>query len=74
MERVHCYAVEVTPAAIDANGHANNIEFVRWMQEAAVSHADGGDPGSGPGPEGSSVVPAADLEGSTQPADDGDRT
>ena len=40
MERVHCYAVEVTPAAIDANGHANNIEFVRWMQEAAVSHAD----------------------------------
>ena len=40
MERVHSYSVLVTLAAIDANGHANNIEFVRWMQEAAVSHAD----------------------------------
>jgi len=50
-----------------------SLELVR-STPAAVSHADGGDPGSGPGPEGSSVVPAADLEGSTQPADDGDRT
>ena len=40
MERIHTYSVEVAPASIDANGHANNIEFVRWMQEAAVSHAD----------------------------------
>ena len=40
MEPIHTYLVEVAPAAIDANGHANNIEFVRWMQEAAVSHAD----------------------------------
>ena len=27
-------------SAIDANGHVNNVEFVRWMQEAAVAHAD----------------------------------
>lgn len=27
-------------AAIDANGHVNNVEYVRWMQEAAISHAD----------------------------------
>lgn len=36
----HVYAVNVGPSAIDANGHANNVEFIRWMQEAAVSHAD----------------------------------
>src|SRR5580704_10792210 len=36
----HCHEIEVTPSSIDANGHANNIEFVRWMQEAAIAHAD----------------------------------
>jgi acyl-CoA thioester hydrolase len=39
MEQIHVYEVDVTAAAIDANGHANNVEFVRWMQEAAISHA-----------------------------------
>ena len=34
------YEFDVPPAAIDANGHANNVEFVRWMQDAAVAHAD----------------------------------
>jgi acyl-CoA thioester hydrolase len=34
------YTLTVPPAAIDANGHANNVEFVRWMQEAAVAHSD----------------------------------
>ena len=37
---VHEYDLLVAPDAIDANGHANNVEFVRWMQEAAVHHAD----------------------------------
>jgi len=37
---VHSYDVEIGPASIDANGHVNNVEFVRWMQDAAVSHAD----------------------------------
>ncbi|HEY2588702.1 MAG TPA: acyl-CoA thioesterase [Tepidisphaeraceae bacterium] len=37
---IHVYSIEVTASAIDANGHANNVEFVRWMQEAAVAHAD----------------------------------
>jgi acyl-CoA thioester hydrolase len=36
----HVYVLDVGASAIDANGHANNVEFVRWMQEAAVSHAD----------------------------------
>ena len=39
-ERVYEYDIEVGPSAIDANGHVNNVEFVRWMQEAAVRHAD----------------------------------
>lgn len=37
---VFVHVVDVTASAIDANGHANNVEFVRWMQEAAVAHAD----------------------------------
>ena len=40
MPAVHNYSVTVTAESIDANGHASNIEFVRWMQEAAVAHAD----------------------------------
>src|SRR3954451_138381 len=34
------FEVTVAASAIDANGHANNVEYVRWMQEAAVAHAD----------------------------------
>src|SRR5438270_10283836 len=34
------YEIAVPAAAIDGNGHVNNVEFVRWMQEAAVRHAD----------------------------------
>jgi acyl-CoA thioester hydrolase len=34
------YTLTVPESAIDANGHANNVEFVRWMQEAAIAHAD----------------------------------
>lgn len=29
---------EVNPADIDANGHANNVAYVRWIQDAAVAH------------------------------------
>jgi acyl-CoA thioester hydrolase len=36
----HVYEVEVSGAAIDGNGHANNVEYLRWMQEAAWSHSD----------------------------------
>jgi hypothetical protein len=34
------YDLIIGPDAIDANGHANNVEFVRWMQEAAIAHSD----------------------------------
>ena len=40
MEGVHEYDIEVDPSLIDANGHVNNVEYVRWMQDAAVRHAD----------------------------------
>ncbi|HET6246306.1 MAG TPA: acyl-CoA thioesterase [Tepidisphaeraceae bacterium] len=40
MPPIYDYAIEVSPSAIDANGHVNNVEFVRWMQEAAIAHAD----------------------------------
>jgi acyl-CoA thioester hydrolase len=40
MPEAYVYPIEVAASAIDANGHANNVEFVRWMQEAAVSHSD----------------------------------
>src|SRR6476659_1933676 len=39
-DRVYEYDIEVGASAIDANGHVNNVEFVRWMQSAAVAHAD----------------------------------
>lgn len=37
---LHRYALSVPETAIDANGHVNNVEYIRWMQEAAISHAD----------------------------------
>jgi acyl-CoA thioester hydrolase len=36
----HVYRIEVSASAIDANGHANNVEYLRWMQDAAWSHSD----------------------------------
>jgi acyl-CoA thioester hydrolase len=40
MPGVFLHHFTVPPAAIDANGHANNAEYVRWMQEAATAHSD----------------------------------
>jgi acyl-CoA thioester hydrolase len=40
MGKAYEFEFDVPDAAIDANGHANNVEFVRWMQDAAVAHAD----------------------------------
>jgi acyl-CoA thioester hydrolase len=37
-----CYTtdIHVTADAIDGNGHVNNAEFVRWMNDVAVAHAE----------------------------------
>jgi acyl-CoA thioester hydrolase len=29
----------VPVAAIDVNGHVNNVQYVQWMQEAAMAHS-----------------------------------
>src|SRR5258706_1671840 len=38
--QAYTYEFDVPPSAIDANGHVNNVEFVRWMQDIAIAHAD----------------------------------
>ena len=30
----------VLPASVDENGHVNNVEYVKWMQDVAVMHSD----------------------------------
>lgn len=29
----------VPPTVIDVNGHVNNVQYVHWMQEAAMTHS-----------------------------------
>jgi acyl-CoA thioester hydrolase len=37
---VYRHSIVISQDAIDANGHANNVQYLRWMQDAAVGHAD----------------------------------
>ena len=30
--------ITVGPGALDQNGHVNNVQYVKWMQEIAVEH------------------------------------
>lgn len=39
MPAIFEYHVTVTDAEIDEQGHVNNVEYIRWMQEAAVAHS-----------------------------------
>ena len=34
----HDYAVGIDPADIDLMGHVNNASYLKWVQEAVVSH------------------------------------
>ena len=40
MPQVYQYKLTVPDHAVDINGHVNNIEYLRWMQDAAVLHSD----------------------------------
>lgn len=40
MPQIYQYALTVPENAVDVNGHVNNIEYLRWMQDAAVLHSD----------------------------------
>lgn len=37
---IYRYDITVPASAIDENGHLNNVEYVRWMQTAAIAHAN----------------------------------
>jgi hypothetical protein len=39
MPAIYEYQLTVPEAAIDGQGHVNNLEYVRWMQEAAIAHS-----------------------------------
>ena len=39
MVAVYRFRHTIAPGEIDQLGHAGNIHYVRWMQEAAVAHA-----------------------------------
>jgi len=39
MPRIYRLSLRVTDEAVDAHGHASNLEYLRWMQEAAVQHS-----------------------------------
>lgn len=39
MLKIYCYEFTVPAEAEDFNGHVNNVEYLRWMQDAAVQHS-----------------------------------
>jgi acyl-CoA thioester hydrolase len=39
MPRILIHSFTVPKAAIDVNGHVNNIEYMRWMQDVATRHS-----------------------------------
>jgi acyl-CoA thioester hydrolase len=40
MIRIFRHEFEVPESALDRNGHVNNVQYVQWMQDVAVMHAD----------------------------------
>lgn len=40
MSGIYKYELTVPRDALDENGHVNNVHYLRWMQDAAVSHSD----------------------------------
>jgi acyl-CoA thioester hydrolase len=39
MPRIHIRELTVPETAMDVNRHVNNLEYLRWMQDAAVEHS-----------------------------------
>jgi acyl-CoA thioester hydrolase len=39
MRNVHEHRFSVPREVVDTNGHVNNVQYVQWMQEAAVRHS-----------------------------------
>ena len=40
MQKIYRYEFTVPVAAEDQNGHVNNVEYLRWMQDAAMKHSE----------------------------------
>jgi acyl-CoA thioester hydrolase len=40
MSQVYPYRLTVPHDAVDVNNHVNNVEYLRWMQTAALLHSD----------------------------------
>jgi acyl-CoA thioester hydrolase len=40
MAQIYRHEFVVPEDALDENGHVNNVEYLRWMLDAAVLHAD----------------------------------
>jgi acyl-CoA thioester hydrolase len=39
MPAIYEHRLTVPAEAIDGQGHVNNLEYIRWMQDAAVAHS-----------------------------------
>ena len=40
MTPIFSHQLEVPESALDRNRHVNNVQYVQWMQDAAVMHSD----------------------------------
>ena len=40
MPQIYRYELTVPEDALDENGHVNNVEYLRWMLDAAVRHSN----------------------------------
>jgi acyl-CoA thioester hydrolase len=40
MPQIYRYELTVTEDVVDMNGHVNNLEYLRWMQYAAILHSE----------------------------------
>ena len=40
MPQIYRYELVVPQEAEDQNGHVNNVEYLRWMQDAAMRHSE----------------------------------
>ncbi len=40
MPALFLYEYQVTESDIDGQGHANNISYLKWLQNAAIAHSD----------------------------------
>jgi len=42
MPQIYRHELVVPREAEDQNGHVNNVEYLRWMQDAAMRHSSHG--------------------------------